>query len=461
MAIDTTTLMREVNQIANNGANPVWFSWSATIMANNVKVPILKIVQIDVKRNYDKNYSDKVTVTCSIPAGVYQHQLYPYKDNLLMTLTKTPIGETSGTPSTTADIEGHQMRATLSDNSSKVIEGNSPYSQSQVAADLSALQTVSFQLIDLALEQIRMKSVGGVMTGATPGDSLRYFMTSLSQGLKVPAQNQIRGVDMVTPDNTVVRDHVLVPHGMPFADVPGHIHQNCGGIYNGGFGFYLQQGLWYIYPQHNTNRWATTPKNLTLINLPKNKMPNTERTYRKTNNQLIVLLTGNTQHQDDSDAKQLNQGNGTRFTDATKIMRGFGKALNNKFSVDRSANNNEFITQPRSTGLNNVQQSDRKITSNNFYELGKMARRQGGHILTEWQNSDPGSLYPGMPTKYIYTVNDQVIEVYGTLMACEHTYQQIGSGPNASRFTSNSALTIFIDNTINWNSADSGSDENA
>lgn len=447
VTIEASSIKQEIQQIINNGATPVHFDWSATILANGRTIPVQKILGIHTIRMYDSNYSDDIRVQCAIPLGTYMNQVYPYRDNLVMTLYKTPTTETGGASvMSTPDIENHKLRATLVIPRDHQLEGNLKLMQNATAADLGVMHDVEFQLVDLALEQVRMQSVGSIMRKVTPGDAIKFFMTAISKTIEVDGANAIKGVEMVDPDNKIARDHIVLPHGLRFSDVPGWIHEHMGGVYNGGFGFYLQAGYWYVYPLYNLDRWNSTPKNLTLLNVPANQMPGMDRTYRKTNNQLIVLLTGEAVHLDDTESLQLNKGNGLRFTDASKVLEGFGTAKNNKYSISRTQNNTEFLAAPRRTGLNNVQMSDRRITSNNFYEMSKMARRLGSHLNVKWEHSDPGSLYPGMPVKYIYVANGKINTVYGTLLRVHSFIGPTTPGILGGDYVSNSALTVFLDN---------------
>ena len=451
VTIEASSVNQEIQQIMNNGANPVHFDWSATIIANKKTIPIQKILGIHIVRNFDTNFADQVVVEVMIPLGTFSNQVYPYKDDLMMTLYKHSTGELGTSTMSSPDIENHKLRATLMDASDHILEGNSRLIQNEVGADLSSMKRVKFQLVEPALEQIRMQSVGSIMRKTTPGDAVKFFMTAISNNIQVDGKVAIKGVEMVPPDNTTVRDHILLPHGLKFSDVPGWIHEHMGGVYNGGFGFYLQNGHWYVYPLYNVDRWNKTPKNLTLINIPQNSMPGMDRTYRKTNNQLIVLLTGENKHLDDTEGLQLNKGNGLRFTAASAVLgefgtSSFGVAKDNKYKITRSKNNTEFIAAPRKTKLNNIQMSDRRITDNNFYELGKMARRLGSHIQVAWENSDPGSLYPGMPTRYIYSANGNLNVIYGTLLRAHSYIGMTNPGLLNGSYICNTALTVFLDN---------------
>lgn len=458
-SIENSSISQEIQQIVNNGVTPTHFQWTASLVADKYTVPIQQVNEIHIVREYDNHYSDEVRVNVTMTLGTYMNRVYPYKDNLTMTLYKKTVGEVSNSAASVATpgIENHKLRAVLVNAKDHILEGNSSIVRNEETANLAGVINVEFQLLDLALEQIRMQTVGTVMRKTTPGDAIKYFMTSISRAIQVDGVNTIKGVDMVDPDNTTVRDHIILPHGLKFSDVPGWIHQHMGGVYNGGFGFYLQAGIWYVYPLYNLDRWNSTPKNLTLLTIPPNFMPGMDRTYRKTNNQVIALLTGESKHLDDTEGRQLNHGNGLRFTDASKVLEGFGTAKDNKYAIQRVLNNTEFLAAPRRTGLNNTQLSPRRITANNFYEMSQMARRFGSHLQVKWENSDPGSLYPGMPVKFIYSANGKINEIYGTLLKAHHFMGSVTPGLLNNRFVTNTVMTLFLDNGTRLNTTNTQS----
>ncbi len=451
MAIEDTSLMREVEAIINSGKSPVSFYWHAEILANEEIIRPLRLLSIDNMRNYDDSYGDEIVVEVLMGAGSFAHDVYPFKHNLQITLFREPIGEVSEDLDVTKDIETQVMRATLVLDENLVLQGNALGTQDKFSADIGyAPLNIKFQLVDLALEQVRMLSVGGAFQDTAPGDVVRYLLTNVSKEIQVDDEHVIQGVEMVEPDNTEAQPHIVIPHGSRFVDAPLYVNDQCSALYSTGFGYYLQKNHWYVYPLYDLTRFDKALKTLTLINVPKNRFPSIERTFRRTANQVIALVTGDVRHQDDTESLQLNQGNGIRFADARLVIDGFGETEGNKTTVLRANNNNEYVTKPRDNKLNNVQLSPNTITSNTFRELSRMARRAGSHVVCLWENSDPGAIYPGMPVKYMYMVGEEVVEANGIVLGAHHHTGTVGPGVTAKRHVTNTGLKLFIERDVNW-----------
>jgi hypothetical protein len=455
MALENTSFVNEINQIAQNGPTNVMFHWRADILANGQTLPAQKLLSRDRICNYVESYADETIVELVFGKGTYNHDVLPYKENLLITLYREPLGEVAlSATDTSTQVITQQFRGVIIDPKSAVIEGNDPYAQDKDASDLTNLVYIKFQLLDLTIEQLRMRTTGMTLRNTTGAEAIRYILTTESAKVNIDSDQKVQGVDLYPPNNTQPQNHIVIPHGTRVTDVPEMIVQRAGGIYNAGFGFYLQAARWYIYPLYDIKRYDNSLKTLTLFNVPKNRLPGTERTFRTTANQVIALVTGDVKHMDNTEAQQLNQGNGVRFADATKIMDGFVTVKDNKAQVLRSKNNNEYLAESRDTGLNNVQLATNRITSNPFQELSKLARRAGSHLMCRWENSDPDLIFPGMPVKYMYIVDDQVVEAIGTVVFAHHFTGTDRPGFTTQRHVTSSVLTLFLNKKIDWSQVD-------
>lgn len=452
MGFENTSLVQEVDAIFKAPGQAVNHYWTAELKVRGAEDPIeiLKLLSIDIRRDYVGAYGDEIIVEIIMGGGTFAHDVYPKRAELEITLYRHPIGEVDTARDLTKDIDAQLFTAVLVDGSASALEANDPRLQSKFQGDMSQLKSVKFQLIDQALEQIRMLGVGGSFRNTTTGDLLKYLLTTRSKDLDVDEANQIVGVDMVAPHNTEPQRNIVIPHAMRFSDMPDFLAYKCAGIYNSGLGVYLQHHTWWVFPTHDLTRYGKTPKGLTLINVPKNRYPSVERTFRKTPNQIIAICTGDVSHKDPSEKRQLNEGNGIRFTDARNIMDGFTVSENNRTVALRANNNHEFVASERPNGLNNVQVSPNRITSNVFAEMSRMAVRKGCYVQAVWQNSDPGEIFPGMPVKFMYCVKDDVFEAVGVVTQALHHIGMSQPGFANSRHTCNTALQLFLEGDLEW-----------
>lgn len=452
MGFEDTSLKLEVDEILTNTETFTNHHWRCELKVRGEKDPIqvLKLLSVDNKRDYVGAYGDEIIVEVVIGGGTFAHDVFPKRAELQMTLFRDPLAEVSEEIDLSKDIEAQVFTAVLVDEQSAALEANDLRLKTKYSGDMTHLKQVRFQLIDQALEQIRMQSVGGVFRDTSVAEVLKYLLTTMSNELDVDEANRIVGVDMVPPHNTHPQKNIVLPHGLRFSDMPEYLTQKCAGIYNSGFGVFLQRHTWYVYPTHDLTRYGKTPKGLTLINVPKNRYPNVERTFRRTPNQIIAMVTGDVRHRDPSERKQLNDGNGIRYTDARNVIDGFSVTSNNRTLLLRANNNSEFMSTERPNGLNNVHLSPRRITSNTFAEASRMAARKGCYVTCVWENSDPGAIEPGMPVKFMYAVKDEVFEAVGVVVQAHHTTGLGQQGFSATRHITNTALQLFLEGDLEW-----------
>ncbi|BDD79847.1 hypothetical protein [Burkholderia phage FLC9] len=443
MELEQSGLYQEVLAVTAS-PNPVHFAYSAIIHLNDLNVDLspLKLVQYDVNGDYESNYSDEIMVRLLVPAGKYAYQIYPNQTNIDITIIKQPLMETGDNDDTSKTLQQERFTAHLVDKGDLTIAGNGRNVVSEDDMDRMSLMEVDFQLVDKALEQVRMKSYGNILRAMTVEDAIKGILTQQSSDIIINNQQAVQGVQMVDADNKTVRDHIVIPP-MKLIGVPKYIHEKCGGVYGAGMGYYLQDGIWHIYPCYDPTRYNDAASTCTIIVIPESKYPNLDRTYRVSGSNLVILATGQVKTKDSSDSKQLTFGNGLRFADASKIMEGFTTTKNNKTLAARGASNSEFVSVPRPNGLNNVPISPNRLTGNPYLEYSALAARNGGLMGLVWEHSEPSLIVPGMLCSILYLSDDTIQQKQGVILKKHDTVQMAAPGLTVARHITRTALSIF------------------
>lgn len=445
MELENSALYDDVKLVINSGSKPVNFSWRGEVIADGVTHNLLQILSLDVIQDYELNYSDEIILTTIIPLGTFAKYIYPFRDNLEIIMYKVPLTEAADTKDITQPIQSERYTAVLLNGSNVVAEAAGVNSLSVESMNLTSIPTVTFQLIDKAVEQLRLVNVlADTYRNCIPGDVVKAILTKESKKLKLADELKTIGVTMVDPDNLVRRTHVQIPHGIPLVDLPMYVQHKCGGIYNAGLSYYYQNNHWHIYPCYNPNRYTGELRTITIINIPSNKYPGTERSYVKIGNNLTILSTGDSKLIDPSDKQQYNNGNGALYADGNQYMDGFVKVEGNKATSTRSENTSEYVSEAKKNKFNNVKLSDRQITSNTFVEHSKLARRQGSIFSFVWENSDQSLVVPGMMVKIMYLDQKYVKELYGTVLKMHHYTQLKGTGLTANRHNTSTVISVFV-----------------
>lgn len=444
MEIENSSLFREVLQIINSPAKPVHYQYYAIVHAGGRDYPALKVISIDYDADYELNYSDIIVLRLAVPGGTYAYRMYPAQANLDITLVRVPLSETGSDFDEDATPQSERYTAILLDTGNPVVDSSGRNPVDEDVLNITNIFEVDFQLINKSLEQIRLLSVGGPYRQTTVTDVIKTALTVGSQRVQVEGVRAPQGVDMVEANNTTKREHIIIPQGTLLVNLPEYVHQKCGGVYSAGMGYYLQGDHWYVYPCYDVTRYANAARTMTIINVPPNKFPDVDRTYRQDGQNLVVLATGEVSFRDYTDAQQLNDGNGVRFADATKFMSGFSESEGNQTVVSRGANNTEVVSVERENGKNNVKTSDRAINANPYLEYSMLARRQGSFLQMVWEKSNPSLVYPGMMIRVLYLKGDQIEELFGVILKAQHHVKMNGQGLSSMRHTSQSALAIFV-----------------
>ena len=450
MAIESTLLYREVAMITGEGAKPVMWQWVCTIHVNGKDIKPLFTNEVEIERNYIEQYCDKIDVELAIPLDAYHYDIVPHRSKLEVTLQRVPMLETvEAVANQSAPTYSHRYRATLYDSGSALLEGNDPTIATRQTAGISNYKQVRIQLIDSVIEQLRMQTLGGIYRQVSGMELVRHILTLYSRTASLDKADAVRGVTVAPHANTTPKTHIVIPHLTRIVDAPERIHQACGGIYSGGFKTYLQAQQWYMYAPYDVSAFKDSPMTLTVINIPANRLTSSERTYRVTPTQVIVIVTGQVKHRDNSESAQLNHGNGVRFIDANQVMQGWATIDGNRMTVNKSKNVNEFVGTPRPNKINNVLESPARITANPLLENSRIAQRSGSYLQAVWENSNDAILYPGMPVKYMYIQNEQVETIYGILVGTQTHISATNVNVANRRFVSNTTLSLFIDRTVN------------
>lgn len=442
MEIMNSPLAADINDILNAKDDNSDAYWRAEIVANGKTLEVLKVISHDNLQDFEENYCDVFVVQCLIGQGTYTYKIFPYLDNLELVLYREPLTEKGSFRDPNQKVYSQRYRATIINPRAPVITSRMA---DEEALNLQDLEVLSVQLQDFFIEQLRTVMHGTIYRKMTLADIVKYVLTLGAKTIKIDDKYRPLGVEMVDAVNTTVREQTPIPQGtIKLVDVPQYVHSCCGGIYPSGFSYYMSRRMWYVFPSYDTTRFKKSQKTLTIIRIPSNRMPNVERTYLQNGNNLKVLVTGDISTADNSESMILNEGNGIRFADASKMIDGFVTTKNNATLASRGDLVNEVKAIDRPSGIDYAAMSPQRITTNKMVELSRIARRNGTMVILEWENSNPDLLIPGVPVKILYLSDDKVCELFGVLLKAHSFTGLRGTGITASRHSTSTALAVFV-----------------
>ena len=480
MDITQTAIWPELMRIKEEGPKRVHYNWEFNVVTSIGTFQPEKIIEVNVVRDYHRNTADILEAKVLIGKGFYDHFVYMNRNNFSVTTILTPIGEVAdNTHEEDPDDQKTQphimyWRGALKYYKSGAVEGDTIVSDKSDMADRLYINEYIIQLYPVTVEQLRFIGASGIFKEHRVGEVLRGLLTVAMDKVDLPsvASNSTynpHGVDMVPPDNQMEYSRIIIPHGMSAVGLPQFLQERYG-VYSHGIGSYYQLNHWYIYPEYNLRRFEDANHRLVILNVPGDRMPSIERTYRVENDTVFVVSTSNNIQWDESELMRNNYGWGTRFiwsSVATDEFRTFVQPNGGTWDVEASRSTNAFeilVDRYENAGSSNpfagvitgnlmseeefVPVSSNRITSNFHNELSQIARRQGGMIQIGWEHSDPDLIIPGMPVRYCFMFRGSLVVLEGTVMRHEFHYGLRGEGVTTNRYSCMSNLVILLETIV-------------
>lgn len=447
MILEKSSLYNEIMQIASKKGR-AGYRMRAEIFYDTTICSVFRIRNLNRFSDYMNAYYENTYIEVAMSEGVYNQQIIPNAMRLKMHLVITTYPVDGGEP----DSVRYTMRL-------KPKTGYDPQMTQQRASDLdqkavanASLQFYQFELMDSAIEMLRVIPAGGINPTTSPPALLRTMLGGISESLELPLDEKPLGLSMypadaITPDGKeIIKNHVVVNQRVLLVDLPGYLQHEYG-IYKTGIGYFYHKQYWYVWPLYNTKRFELVQKNMIVVNVPRDKFPSIERTYEMRGTSLCVLATGDTLVHDQSNTAQYNEGNGVRAQRSSSVSGDEGMQVSQgQVVLQRGASNSEFVTSERPNGVNYAPMTH-EITDNSYRMVSKNAANNGATVQVSWENANPELITPGMPVKYLYQRDTGIEQRYGTLIMSEVHYRLAQDGLADDAMLCDVVLTIFIDNT--------------
>lgn len=446
MDLMQTPLGDEVLRIINSGQGNPGVGLDATIHTLFGDVEVLRVLNYDLVRDYLTQYSDEISLVVMVAGGKAAYRVLPSRNDLEITITGANVAPHGPTNVEDRAYGTQRFRAVLKKANDPTLEASARELLDEYTMDVQDMQVMEFQLFSKAMEQFAMRGCGGIYRKTAVGDLIRSLLLEETRKVEVEDDYKPQGVDMVDPVDAKIREHIVIPHGMHVYDAPGYIHRHQGGVYSAGLAYYYQDDYWYVFPPYDYKRFEESSRQLVIIQVPENKLPNIDTTYMVEGSVVNIIATGQLALDDRSDLQKRATGNGVRFADASKFFEEGVETGENKALVSRGKMNNEFVSSKQKTPYNNVVVSEERISANTMYQASKLASKEGVHIQLIWENSDPSLIKPGMQTKIMYFKDGQVSQLNAVVIGAHASTGYEGTGMVAGRFNRNTALHLFAAN---------------
>ena len=450
LQIENTSMWLDVRDVLGMGKKPVKFEYRGMLHTEKEDLPVMKILSIDTVRDYANVIGDHIHLVFKMPLGDYAARLYPFRENLEFSIKRITLKEGGDGMETNTKIVVERYKAVFLIDENRIISASEAERTDTASLNLVDILDVKLQLLDRSLEPIRIKTVSGVYKNVTQKQLIQSLLGGESLKITVDGKPSVDGLDLVEPDNSETRKHVIFPDGSLITNIPTYLQEMQGGVYNSGIGTYLQRyndkKIWFIYPLFNFKRFDESKDDRVIIYaVPSDKYSGSDRTYIKDGNILKIVATSEKKYQDTADVDYMNKGSGFKLTDARAFMKKPVKLTAAGPIGARKNLNTEVVIYERKDGLNHAPMLQGAASSNPFKEYSRVNARNNARIDLIWENANFDLLYPGMPCKYVFLDNDKVIELKGTIVFVHAVTALQGQAAIATVYKNVCAITLLTE----------------
>lgn len=448
-SFEQTPLWPDVERILKNGDQAIRYEYTGEIHTGKKDIKIMKIIAIDIVRDYVSMIGDNVFIEFILGLGDYTVDFYPYRNNIEITLFRRQLTDVGDVSKKNRKPKEERFKAVFLISENPAIRASELENIDVFTLNASNVTTVKLQLLNRSLEPIRIKTTGGAFKNVTNGDLLKSIISTECLKITYDGKPVIDCLDMVDVDNKENQVQLLIPHSTLIVDLPQYLQSQKTGVYNAGIGSFIQsyneKMTWFIYPLFNPKRFESKENKVIFYSIPKNRFAGIERTYRQASGVVYILATGGKGYRSTGEADLMNSGAGYRMTDSRPMMRKPVEMTAEGPIANRNSLNHEVLTIDRTDGLNYAPIATKTISSNPFLQSSAVLQRRGARIDFTWINANPSLLYPGMPCEFIFLDKDDKVKEVNGVVLFVHAYTEMeGKGMATGSHITSCQITLFV-----------------
>lgn len=445
MSTDATLINKEMSEVRTTGTGAHYLI-QVQLLVNKQWLKPIKLDTYTVDRDYEGGYADVRVLSFMMLLGVYTFDMLPYRNDIQVDVTYIPLGENGGGQRSDKRSFTRRYRGMLMDPSDASMTTNVSNQGSKTQLDNQPPKQVEIQLMEEYVYDLQMRSVGGKYRNMTAYDVLLAVLNKSTTYMEAKDEKRILGVHPVGIANAERRTQIVIPHGTKIGKVPTILQEDEGGVFSAGLGCYLQDQYWFVFPLYDTAHASKKKRTVTIYCVPSDRFDGSEKTYRETDNRLVILASGDAASLNLTDNTHIQSGNGLRFLDARKILNGFAVNNGNRMLIDKASNLFEMAAKTITEGVNNIQWSAKPVSGNPFVHYSAMARMNGRIQTVQWRHGDGDMIQPGELVDF-YAVAEGKINLFkGVVLGTQESRAAAEPGMAVTRHHGIVSIKLFLEN---------------
>lgn len=449
MALENQQILDEYNNLVSNSPPPVFFNYRCELTSEYGSLNPIRVRSIHLEEEYRAAYMSLLVVEVEVARSGFDQFLSKSRANFDVKLIKTLRGvrgeEIAGGAETFRTYKGFIDKTEAGD----MLQENSSDSD-DVQRDLTDTVLVNIQLLETVEKEMSFASAESVYRDVTTQELIEHVLSyGLSDSASVEQLTSmdyrgVRGAEVYKTEDSVRHDFIIVDGETKLIDIPHSLQFNHG-VYSAGLGQFYKNGYWHVYPLFDTSRFKEESKTMTVVLMPQDDLPTSERTYMYRSEQLYIFATGEKAIVNRDELEALNNFNAYRFWRSDDLLDTFFNKTGNNGLPNIDMVKKEFTLDKRKDPFFNVARPDRNFTQNAKKASAKMHEMRGRYLIVNWDNGNEDLLVPGMPVKVLYVSNKEIKETFGTLLGATSDIETSSGSLTDTSFSKHTTLSIYLD----------------
>lgn len=415
--------------IAASGTDKVLHFYNATIHTEEYDMKAMVVVNIEFDNDYANRVGEYVFIDMLMPMGDVMKHVIPFRNNLEITLDKISGGVTTS-----------KRYKFILLNMDENIASSRYQVQTLEEMNRTELVGLSGQCLDRYVEAVRTVDAHGIYRDTNVENILKLGFSQLLSDVFVNGESVTQILDVVTPDNDRVYDHVIIPSGTKIVDLPFFLQETSYGVYNTSIGLFItekdKKSVASIYPLYNTKVNRETIPTLTIYSDESIRYEMIENTFILDGDDLFIVTSANKRHIDTGDDTYMNDAVGFTARKATRVSNNPVMAERGQSESVTSDTNVSMYMKERSDGIGYKKHIP---TTDNLYDVrSQYTAKAGTFVQVRWNASNHDYLYPGMVVQYAFVRDNDVVIIPGVLHGFYSLY-------NGEAKKTNTLLNIFLE----------------
>lgn len=448
MSLSVTPMASEITKIMTYENKEYAYMYRALVHIMDIDktyIP-LKVMSMDIVRDYNEKISDDITIQLAVSPGTWSDYVFPNINNLEVTIVRRAEFITRERPPKSSRFKAYVK------NPVDFRKNNPQWAGLNTETiDHSDIVIVEIQLVPKIIVELLPMQSGTIFPNSTVTNVLMSMLTNEPAKIEgLDKENMLQGVDMVEADNQTQYDNIPIPHDTKLINLPNYLQKSLYGVYNSGINHYIQDGIWFVYPKYQTKRQDAQVRYINVFIVEKNLYNYANNTWRIDGQDLYLVASLESESQQSAIANFVNHGNGVRqINPSVASTKEEVEVKGNKAIANRSNTINEMIVTPNPNGVNHAKLEINETNINIYQRVAEIAGISGNYFSFVWYNSKPEYMRPGSIVRVHYLGRNRVQRMFeGVLMKAHHYSQSTKEGVVNSFYRTTTGFFIFSKENI-------------